>query len=83
VRGAGIVIYRVWRLGRKLGTCKWCHRPIVWVRTDDNRALPFNPHEKPLRQETHPRTQVVFDIFRGEASHLWSCKYKPKRQPSS
>lgn len=77
----GVRTVRIWRLRRELGRCKYCHQGIVWVLTDDNRRLPFNPHEKPLYQETDARTRVEFDVFAKSASHLWTCKYKPKREP--
>lgn len=78
MRTGGFVTYRIWRLDRKPGRCKFCQAPIVWALTDQNRRLPLNVHEKPIRHEVDQRSQVTFDIFTGESSHLWTCKAKTR-----
>jgi len=88
MRTGGFVTYRIWRLDRKPGRCKYCQAPIVWALTHEGRRIPLNAHERPLRQEKHPVTQVSFDVFAGTASHLWTCTEKsraprtPKAEPA-
>lgn len=78
MRTGSFVTYRIWRLDRKPGVCKYCRQAIVWALTDENRRIPLNVHERPIRQEVDDRRRITFDVFAGQASHLWTCTEKPR-----
>jgi hypothetical protein len=77
-----MTFWRIWQGSRRPGTCKYCRAAIVWVITSTNQALPFNPHERRLREERHPVTGARFDVFSSAALHLTTCPKQPARAHS-
>lgn len=70
------VFYRVWRIPGRQALCRNCKKPIRWVYLDNGKKLPLEPRAMPIRLE-QSTSGARFEVYDGEASHLWHCPKKP------
>lgn len=71
----GPVFYRVWKIRPQPGRCRGCQQRVAWVYLDTGKKLPLEPEAVPIREERTP-AGARFDVYAGEASHLWHCPAK-------
>lgn len=64
---------------RKLGTCKFCGRPVEWATTPKGKNLPLQPNAIRLHVDVNTETRVRFEVFPASAVHIPRCPYWPKK----
>jgi hypothetical protein len=60
---------RAWAGSARAGRCKWCRRPVVWVRTDAGKAMPFDLGFTVREIVTDPRTRARFTVLDRDDRH--------------
>lgn len=67
--------YRAWLIPTRQVRCRRCGAWVRFVYLDTGKRLPLEADAKPLREEVGAN-QARFDVYAGEASHLWRCPQK-------
>ena len=71
--------FRVWQGIARKARCKYCHRPIVWRTSDENKNFAFDPNAQARRVDQHPVTFAKYDVIGIEHLHSRSCPNRAER----